>query len=153
MCGGPPLPAARMCARLIARRAQEPARWPRLVAQRRAPLRAMVARCRAWRSAAAPLRLPRLSRALAALVARCGRHSRKRCAAGWAPLVAGRCDVAGMLLCDGRLMCAAAGPATCDELRADVRRAWRDVARGCRAIFRVAPPPTGRRSGEAPAMS
>ncbi|KZV07123.1 hypothetical protein F511_45393 [Dorcoceras hygrometricum] len=31
---------------------------------------------------------------------------------------------------------------------AAVRRAWRDVARGCRAIFRVAAAPAGRRSGD-----
>ncbi|KZT76905.1 glutamate receptor 2.9-like [Dorcoceras hygrometricum] len=31
---------------------------------------------------------------------------------------------------------------------AAVRRAWRDVSRDCRAIFHVAPPPAGHRSGD-----
>ncbi|KZV13763.1 hypothetical protein F511_45073 [Dorcoceras hygrometricum] len=35
-----------------------------------------------------------------------------------------------------------AGRATCDALRAAVRRAWRDVARLPCEDFRVAPPPT-----------
>ncbi|KZV53073.1 hypothetical protein F511_07928 [Dorcoceras hygrometricum] len=94
----PPLSLPRTCARASLRVACK----PRLVARRLGPLRAMVACCRTWRSAAVQLRLPRLSRASAALVARCGRHSRKSCAAGRAPLVAGRCDATGLLLCDGR---------------------------------------------------
>ncbi|KZV26591.1 zinc finger BED domain-containing protein DAYSLEEPER-like [Dorcoceras hygrometricum] len=66
------------------------------------------------------------------------------------------CDVAPLLALAGRRL-RRAGCATMRDrratLRAAVRLAWRDVARGCRAILRVAPPPAGRRYGDAPAMS
>ncbi|KZT75369.1 hypothetical protein F511_47606 [Dorcoceras hygrometricum] len=60
------------------------------------------------------------------------REAAERCAGG-ALLLRRLCD-------DGWPMSAAVGAA--------VPRAWRDVARGCHAIFRLAPPPAGRRSGD-----
>ncbi|KZV30151.1 hypothetical protein F511_16038 [Dorcoceras hygrometricum] len=125
-------------------------RWPCPAHRCRSSYRrrhAMLRRVALGRSAAVPraCRAPRPphTRRSAALVARCGRHLRSV-----APLVGRRSSWGGLLGREAcwrrwRMRCAAAGRPMCAEhrfLRAAVRRAWRDVARGCRAIFRVAPP-------------
>ncbi|KZV07106.1 hypothetical protein F511_45410 [Dorcoceras hygrometricum] len=83
--------------------------------------------------------------------------------AGRAPLVAGRCDAAGMLSCDDRLMCAATGRALVARggrtsllewatlgaaWSTPVARSLRNVARAAAARFVVAAPPAGRCSGD-----
>ncbi|KZV52555.1 7-deoxyloganetin glucosyltransferase [Dorcoceras hygrometricum] len=142
-----------MCARLIPRRAQEPARWPRLVARRRATLGA-TSRKVVEREQQQWLDVGRLSlvgwtsgacRAMAgrrALVAHLGWTSGASSARGGLSMIAaprdgGRPAVARWCcwMCRSRAKIAGRRGAT---LRAAVRRAWRNVARLPLANFVVA---------------